>query len=66
MLPSRSMVGRMLLAILVLQCSVVLCANRSDVMSTSTHVDLQVMMAFVEGARGFNTSLIPKVAKKRT
>ena len=62
----RLTVEDILLAILVLQCSAALCANRSGGMCTLTYVGLQIMMEFVVGAQVFNTSMTLIATKERT
>ena len=66
MVLSRLTVGGMLLVILVLQCSAALCANRSGVIFTLTHVGLQMITEFVVGALEFNISVVVMATKERT
>ena len=66
MVLSRLTVEGMLPVVLMLQCSAALCANRSGVMFTLTHVGLQMMMVFVVVALAFSTSIILMATKERT
>ena len=62
----RLKVEGLLPAILVLQCSAALCANRSDAIFTSTHVGPQMTTGLVVGAQVSSTSMILIAAKMRT
>ena len=66
MIRSRSRVENMLLVILAVLCSVALCANRSGVIFTLTHVALPVVMVPAVEAQVFNTLMILIAPKKRT
>ena len=63
---SRLRVESILLAILALQCSAALCANRSGAIYISTNAVLQMVIGFAVGAQAFNTSMILMATKKRT
>ena len=66
MIRSRLRVENMLLAILALQCSAALCANRSGVIFTLTNVGLRMVMEFVVGDQVLDTSMVLTAMKRRT